>query len=117
MVSEIQNRMCSICKCLLLNYITQQLSDTTKIFIVTKYQLVTLIGKQIIQMSMSGSLVSVHNHFRNTPPDFTKCSVHVDVAVVRSSSGSIIICYVITSGFLDDVMFSSNGSYSGMTQS
>jgi len=40
--------------------------------------------------------VSLGVHLRNTPLDLTKFSVHVDVvAIVWSSSGSIVICFVL----------------------
>jgi len=62
------------------------------LFIVTKYQLVNR-GVDCRDECVCES-VSVRNHCRNTPSDFTKFSVHADV-VVQSSSGSFVICYVL----------------------
>jgi len=64
-----------------------RLQNMTIVYLIEHF-IVTIYRLAIIGMSVTAT-VSTGVHLRNTPPDFTKFIVRVDVAVVRSFSSSL----------------------------
>jgi len=79
------------------------------------YYSASCIGRGALWWACQSVCLSVRDYNSGTTrPIFTEFLGILPIAVARSSSDSVTICYVLP-GFMDDVIFAHNGSYGGMS--